>query len=169
MQKPLVLPPQDQVFWYLHEPDIKPLTHDIKTNVVVIGGGMAGLSAAQSFHAQGLKVVLIEKNYCGAGASGKSSGFITPDSELPLDFFNTKYGPEATATIKSKIRSFLRARQKILKKVLWVNTTRAYHWVTKAPSTPKMNCLRYWAQLATMVACRTREPLAFRDIVTVTA
>jgi gamma-glutamylputrescine oxidase len=86
------LPPQDQVFWYLHEPDIKPLTHDITADVVVVGGGMAGLSAAQSFHAQGLKVVLIEKNYCGAGASGKSSGFITPDSELPLAYFKKKYG-----------------------------------------------------------------------------
>jgi len=90
--KSLLLPPQDQVFWYLREPNIKPLAHDVKTDVVVVGGGMAGLSAAQRFRSQGLNVILIEKNYCGAGASGKSSGFITPDSELPLDFFNKKYG-----------------------------------------------------------------------------
>jgi len=77
--------PQDQVFWYLNNPvEITPLTDDISTEVLVVGGGMAGLTAAQAFAEKGCKVILIEKNYCGAGASGKSSGFITPDSELSL-------------------------------------------------------------------------------------
>lgn len=76
--------PQDQVFWYLNTPKARPLTQDISTDVVVVGGGMAGVSAAQAFQEKGRKVVLIEKNYCGAGASGKSSGFITPDAELSL-------------------------------------------------------------------------------------
>ena len=76
---------QDQVFWYLNNTGtVAPLTHDITTDVVIIGGGMAGLTAAQAFRSKGHNVVLIEKNYCGAGASGKSSGFITPDSELSL-------------------------------------------------------------------------------------
>lgn len=76
--------PQDQVFWYVNSKDIKPLMQDITTDVVIVGGGMAGLTAAQSFAQKGREVILIEKNYCGAGASGKSSGFITPDSELSL-------------------------------------------------------------------------------------
>jgi gamma-glutamylputrescine oxidase len=86
--------PQDQVFWYLNEHSIKPLTYDISTDVLIIGGGMAGLTAAQAFHAKGKKVVLIEKNYCGAGASGKSSGFITPDSEISLFELMNMFGPE---------------------------------------------------------------------------
>lgn len=84
--------PQDQVFWYINRADIKPLTKDIITDVVVIGGGMAGLTAAHSFHKRGLKVVLLEKNYCGSGATGKSSGFITPDSELSLSDLVRIYG-----------------------------------------------------------------------------
>ena len=76
--------PQDQVFWYLNTTQAQPLTHDISTDVLVIGGGMAGVTAAQAFQEKGRKVVLIEKNYCGSGASGKSSGFITPDAELSL-------------------------------------------------------------------------------------
>ena len=87
-------PPQDQVFWYLNKHDIVPLTNNITADVVVVGGGMAGLTAAQSFHEKGLKVVLLEKNYCGAGASGKSSGFITPDSEISLRHIMKEYGPE---------------------------------------------------------------------------
>lgn len=86
--------PQDQVFWYLNTQPPRQLTHDIETDILVIGGGMAGLSAAQSFRKKGLNVVLVEKNYCGSGASGKSSGFITPDSELPLRHFVQKYGAD---------------------------------------------------------------------------
>jgi gamma-glutamylputrescine oxidase len=87
--------PQDQVFWYLNGAlDVKPLTADISIDVVVVGGGMAGLTTAQAFRNKGLSVVLIEKNYCGAGASGKSSGFITPDSELSLFELIRIFGPE---------------------------------------------------------------------------
>lgn len=85
--------PQDQVFWYVHNQNSKHLNHDITTDVVIIGGGMAGLSAAQSFRQKGCQVVLLEKNYCGSGATGKSSGFITPDSELPLRKLIQSLGP----------------------------------------------------------------------------
>jgi gamma-glutamylputrescine oxidase len=87
------IPPQNQVFWYLNNPiPVKPLNRDISTDILVVGGGMAGLTAAQAFCAKGYKVTLIEKNYCGAGASGKSSGFITPDSELSLFELERMFG-----------------------------------------------------------------------------
>jgi gamma-glutamylputrescine oxidase len=98
--------PQDQVFWYLNNPtQIQPLTHDISTEVLVVGGGMAGLTTAQAFAAKGKKVILIEKNYCGAGASGKSSGFITPDSELSLFELERMFGAEAGKKIWKLIGS----------------------------------------------------------------
>lgn len=88
--------PQNQVFWYLDNPiSAKPLTDDISTDILVIGGGMAGLTAAQAFKNKGQNVVLIEKGYCGSGASGKSSGFITPDSELSLFELEHMFGMEA--------------------------------------------------------------------------
>jgi len=81
MKNPIMFP-QDQVFWYLNKKTSPALNSSLETDVVIVGGGMAGLHAAQAFHAQGYKVTLLEKTYCGAGASGKSSGFITPESEL---------------------------------------------------------------------------------------
>lgn len=94
MSTPIVSP-QDQVFWYLkRSKEQQQLTKSIKTDVVVIGGGVAGLSAAQSFRAKGYAVVLLEKYYCGSGASGKSSGFVTPDSELGLRYFCEKFGTD---------------------------------------------------------------------------
>jgi gamma-glutamylputrescine oxidase len=98
--------PQDHVFWYLNNPlQIKPLTHDISTDILVIGGGMAGLSAAQAFQEKGRKVVLIEKSYCGAGASGKSSGFITPDAELSLVELQDMLGAEVGKKVWNLISS----------------------------------------------------------------
>ena len=61
-----------------------PLSKDESADVVVVGGGVAGLSCAQALNAQGRKVVLLEKDVCGSGASGRSSGFVTPDSEMEL-------------------------------------------------------------------------------------
>ncbi|MDR3550780.1 MAG: FAD-binding oxidoreductase [Candidatus Babeliales bacterium] len=95
--------PQDQNFWYLKRPDILPLKEDKKTDVVVIGGGMAGLTAAQAFAQKGKKVVLLEAFYCGAGASGKSSGFITPNGEISLSEFVYRYGIEGGKMIWDSI------------------------------------------------------------------
>lgn len=92
--KPSNFVPQDQTYWYLNQAFCKPLTKDITTDVVIVGGGMAGLSAAQAFRDKGLSVVLLEKNFCGSGASGKSSGFITPNSELSLYQLIDTYGKD---------------------------------------------------------------------------
>lgn len=98
--------PQDHVLWYLNNPvQVKPLTHDISTDILVVGGGMAGITAAHAFHAKGYKVTLIEKNYCGAGASGKSSGFITPDAELSLFELENMLGAEVGKKIWNLISS----------------------------------------------------------------
>ncbi len=87
--------PKDKVYWYtLKNPSKKELTNDIQIDVAVIGGGAAGLAAAHSFRAKGLSVALLEKDFCGAGASGKSSGFVSPDSELEADNFTSRWGIE---------------------------------------------------------------------------
>lgn len=130
--------PQDQVFWYLNTSKIAPLTHDITTDVLVVGGGMAGLTAAQSFHEKGYKVTLIEKNYCGAGASGKSSGFITPDSELSLFELQRIFGAETgkkiwaligsgVTTIENNINKYqLQCDYQVQDTLIVANTARAF-------------------------------------------
>lgn len=86
---------RDQVYWYTKiTPQATPLDRDLAVDAVVIGGGVAGLTAAQKIRESGLDVAIIESSFCGGGASGKSSGFITPDSELELSDFVENYGPE---------------------------------------------------------------------------
>lgn len=74
-----------EVYWYTKKyPITQPLTENISADVVVVGGGVAGLAVANRLSLQGKHAVLLERDFCGAGASGKSSGMITQDSELGL-------------------------------------------------------------------------------------
>lgn len=87
----------EQVFWYSRRKarPVPPLRGEVSAEAVVVGGGIAGLSAAQRLIEIGVSdVVLLEAKFCGAGASGKSSGFITPDSELELYQLERRFGPE---------------------------------------------------------------------------
>jgi len=92
-------PPQDQVFWYLKRDAVLPCQTDMHAEVVIIGGGMAGLAAAQAFSTRGKKVILLEQYYCGSGATGKSSGFITPNAELSFTDFVHRYDVSTARTI----------------------------------------------------------------------
>jgi gamma-glutamylputrescine oxidase len=74
------------------EPIRSPLKGDIKTDVLVVGAGASGLAAALRLASSGRKVTLIDKNICGGSSTGKSAGFLTPDSELELSQLLRKYG-----------------------------------------------------------------------------
>ena len=76
-----------------------PLTHAIKCDVLIVGGGFSGVSAAAEFLRKGLSVVLIEKNIIGGSSSGRSAGFLTPDSELELHQLVRRYGTKAAGEI----------------------------------------------------------------------
>ena len=76
-----------------------PLNQDIRCDVLIVGGGFSGVSAAAEFVQKGLKVVLLEKNILGGSSSGRSAGFLTPDSELELNQLVRRYGPEAAKDI----------------------------------------------------------------------
>jgi gamma-glutamylputrescine oxidase len=89
---------RDAVFWFDHQVEALPrLQQTIRADAVVVGGGMMGLMCARSLAARQHRVCVLEANTCGGGASGRSSGLITPDSELELSDlvrgFGTKLGP----------------------------------------------------------------------------
>jgi gamma-glutamylputrescine oxidase len=88
-----------QNWWYTTLLNIKadakaPLTGDENTDYLIIGGGIAGIHAAQYLAEMNLKVMLLEKNILGGGTTGKSAGFLTPDSELELYQLQQRYGSE---------------------------------------------------------------------------
>ncbi|MBB5703947.1 gamma-glutamylputrescine oxidase [Ochrobactrum daejeonense] len=54
------------------------LEQEITADIVVIGGGLAGLSAALQMARAGKKVVVLEAESIGFGASGRNGGFVSP-------------------------------------------------------------------------------------------
>lgn len=93
-----------QNWWYttlleVHSPINPPLKGDVKADVVIIGAGAAGLSAAHTLMNKGLKVIILEKNICGGSSTGKSAGFLTPDSELELSQLLRRFGKQGAQDI----------------------------------------------------------------------
>jgi glycine/D-amino acid oxidase-like deaminating enzyme len=73
----------------------------LQTDVTVIGGGIAGLSTCYWLLKEdpSLRVVLVEKNTLGSGASGRNAGFITCGSVEHFNRMVTKHGPEEALDI----------------------------------------------------------------------
>ncbi len=53
-----------------------PLTQNIETEVVIVGGGIAGLTTAYCLTQQGKRVILIEDGFLGSGESGRTTAHI---------------------------------------------------------------------------------------------
>src|SRR5688572_23229267 len=60
-------------------PDYLRQRGQIQTDVVVVGGGLTGCACAAAFAAAGVKVVLIEADRIGAGATAGSAGLLRQD------------------------------------------------------------------------------------------
>jgi glycine/D-amino acid oxidase-like deaminating enzyme len=79
------------VYWQGGDPrwqtgDIVPLTTTERAYVCIVGGGFTGLWTALSIKrlASETDVVLVEREYCGAGASGRNGGWVNGwDDILP--------------------------------------------------------------------------------------
>jgi sarcosine oxidase subunit beta len=64
------------------------MTERLRVDVTIVGGGIAGCAAAVALRKAGMTVALLEKNLCGAGASGVNFGGVRQQgrhlAELPL-------------------------------------------------------------------------------------
>ncbi|MDB4932010.1 MAG: dependent oxidoreductase [Myxococcaceae bacterium] len=97
----------ESVYWFeqVAPSGRAPLTGSVSADAVVVGGGIAGLSAAQRLLDAGLAVALVEADTCGAGATGRSSGFITPDSELQLADLARRFGDDTARRLYAGARA----------------------------------------------------------------
>ncbi|MFD2738995.1 NAD(P)/FAD-dependent oxidoreductase [Sulfitobacter aestuarii] len=75
-------------------PPFAPLKGSVKADVCVIGGGYTGLSAALHLAQKGRKVVLIEAQRVGFGASGRNGGQLGSGQRVEQDRLEKMVGPE---------------------------------------------------------------------------
>lgn len=71
---------------------------EVETDVIIIGGGIAGLNAGYFLKSQGLKVVVLEAGKIASGTSGNTTAKVTSLHELKY-FYLTKTVGEGSAKI----------------------------------------------------------------------
>jgi len=84
-----------QIYWHTTvempgESDLTPLPD--KADVAIIGGGFTGLSAARTLAKHGAKVVVLEANTIGWGASSRNGGMVLTGLKLGMDIVLKRYG-----------------------------------------------------------------------------
>ena len=73
-------------------PSFSPLTSDIRTQVLIIGGGITGLLTAYLFHRQGIPYVLVEKDRICSHTTGNTTAKITYQHSLIYDKLIKTFG-----------------------------------------------------------------------------
>ena len=70
--------PYSAISTWLETPeDLRPALHeDLRVDVVIIGGGYTGLYTALGLREAGISVAVLEKDFSGAGGSGRNSGYV---------------------------------------------------------------------------------------------
>ncbi len=69
-----------------------PLDGDARADVVVVGGGITGLSTALHLAERGVKAVLLEAHEPGWGASGRNGGQVNPGLKHDPDTVERDFG-----------------------------------------------------------------------------
>ena len=76
-----------------------PLVGDARADVAIVGGGLTGLSTALALKRAGVDAVVLEREFCGFGASGRNAGHLTPTIGKDLPTLRLLYGEERTAAL----------------------------------------------------------------------
>ncbi|MBD8071555.1 FAD-dependent oxidoreductase [Bacillus sp. PS06] len=88
------LPESIEPFWRegLNIPEFPKLEKDLEVDVVIVGGGITGLTSAYVLVNEGLKVAVIEANKLVNGTSGHTTAKITAQHDLIYDEFIQHFG-----------------------------------------------------------------------------
>lgn len=81
-----------------------PLRGQVKADVCVIGGGLAGLTTALELSRRGKKVVLLEAKQLAWGASGRNGGFVSNGFAEGIENVQKQVGLEAARALYSLSR-----------------------------------------------------------------
>lgn len=75
-------------------PPTPPLDGEVRADIAVVGGGITGLSTALHAAEAGARVVLLEAEDPGFGASGRNGGQVNPGLKPDPDTVERDFGPD---------------------------------------------------------------------------
>lgn len=81
--------------WIEQPDDLQPeLEGSDSADVIVVGAGFAGLSTALELTARGAKVIVLEQEFGGFGASGRNAGYLLGSMGIEFEVFAKRVGVE---------------------------------------------------------------------------
>jgi glycine/D-amino acid oxidase-like deaminating enzyme len=88
------LPLTERSLWResYHHAGYPQLSHDIHIDVVIVGAGITGLSAAYLLKQEGKTVAVLDKDTVGGGTTGRTTGKVTSQHNLIYDTLIKKHG-----------------------------------------------------------------------------
>ena len=86
-------------------PEFTPLTGDQTADVVVIGAGITGLTAAALLKDRGRSVIVVEKEKIAAGESGNTTAHLTEAIDARYNYVRRKYSPEDAKLVAEASRA----------------------------------------------------------------
>ena len=107
-------------YWWDAAPpvDAPPAEWQKSVDVVIIGSGFTGFGAAIPLARAGLRVLIVEKNKIGSGASTRNGGITSGNLRYSFDQLFKKFGPEKAAKFFLEAQA---ARQDLLSFIIEEN------------------------------------------------
>jgi glycine/D-amino acid oxidase-like deaminating enzyme/nitrite reductase/ring-hydroxylating ferredoxin subunit len=92
--------------WEAHArpPSFAPLDRDLDADVVVVGGGITGLSAAAFLRHAGANVAVVEARRIGGGTTGRSTGHLTELIDTDYHVVEKDFGEEGAVLARTAAR-----------------------------------------------------------------
>ena len=100
----------------IHPMEFPSLTESINTDVVIVGGGMSGISVAYALVKEGKKCVILENGLIGGGETSRSSAHLTYALDARYHKLVEMYGLQNTRLIAQSHISAINRIEKITKR-----------------------------------------------------
>ncbi|MEU1332672.1 FAD-dependent oxidoreductase [Streptomyces sp. NPDC005865] len=156
------LPGRPESYWMetAPAPSRPPLSDDIEVDVVVVGGGVAGLSTAWELAREGRSVAVLEADRIAAGVTGHTTAKLTALHSLVYERLRRTRGPKAA-------RLYAQSQQQAVEHVVSVaaelgidcdlERAPAYTYTTRAKDTDELRAEAAAAREAGLPAVYTEE------------
>lgn len=99
----------------LRLPEHPELTESLSTEVIIIGGGITGITLSYLLVKSGKKVIVIDKDTLGRSVSAKTTAFLATDIDTDLPDLVKMFGKSETKEIWESHKSAIDTTERIIK------------------------------------------------------
>src|SRR6476646_737466 len=96
-------------------PTFPPLMADTETDVVIVGGGITGITAAMLLAATGQRVCLLEARRIGGGVTHRSTTHLTEAVDTRYTTIESHFGKEGSKLVAQSSRAAIEKVAELVK------------------------------------------------------